>query len=218
MLAGRSIRCLLLWWVWWKMNPFLLLKQVILPWLVTDIWRMTKRMVMQAAVYQESELVLGLKWLVRQIRSNCFCKKSCRFATRPWWQSGWCVWLTSDETGMRRRDGLLNSHGKSRKCRTVEDLIDYPEKPHEIIPSLLWKLDWFLVCAVSCKRYLWTQHPQFYSYPFVLFPNQFPSLIVLLFSQCSSPSTAIMRPFSFCRWLFFFSPPLIILPFLTMKS
>lgn len=45
--------------------------------------------------------------------------------------------MTSDETGMRRRDGLLNSHGKSRKCRTVEELIDYPEKHHELIPNLL---------------------------------------------------------------------------------
>lgn len=119
---------------------------------ILDIWRGTKRMVMQAAVYQESALVLGLKWLVRQIRSKCFCKKSCRFATKHCWQSGGCVWLTSDETGMRRRDGLLNSHGKSRKCRTVEDLIDYPEKHHELIPNLLWKLDWFLVCAVSFKN------------------------------------------------------------------
>lgn len=118
---------------------------------ILDIWRGTKRMVMQAAVYQESALILGPKWLMRQIRSNCFCKKSCRFATRHWWQSGWCVWLTSDETGLRRRDWLLNSHEKSRKCRIVEDLIGYPEKHHEVIPSFLWKLSWFLVCTVFLK-------------------------------------------------------------------
>lgn len=142
---------------------------------IFDIWRGTERMVTQAAVYRESALDLGLKWLVRQIRSNCFCKKSCKFARRHWWQSVWCVWLTSDETGMRRRDWLLNSHGKSRKCRIVEDLVDYPEKHHEVIPSFLWKFNWFLVCAVSFKIHFWIHHPQLYNIH--LFSFQISSLV-----------------------------------------
>lgn len=136
---------------------------------ILDSWSGAKRVVMQAAIYQESAPVLGLKWSVRWARSNYFCKKSYRFATRHWWQSGWCVWLTSDETGMRRRDVLLNFHVESRKCRTVEDLVGYREQHHEVISSLLWIFDWFLVCAASFTRCSWTQHPQLYSYPFVLF-------------------------------------------------